>query len=187
MAVIGMIGPHAVGKTTAARRWLKRYAGKLTLAVADDQWEETSEGRIRVRDWKGAKEDKATRAQFHRQRHAVTLIESARGFSTWLNTFGPDDPVIVLTCPEPVGRAFIEDRRRANGNPKPLSDYWTTKRLDYECNGHLLGWVRKLSLEQAHHFVIENRDRDWAQVDECFYRLFRKVYNGVVRRRAGKC
>lgn len=28
MAVIGIVGPHAIGKTTAAYRWLERYPGK---------------------------------------------------------------------------------------------------------------------------------------------------------------
>lgn len=38
MPVITMIGPHAVGKTTAARRYAKRYSG-LRVAVADNQLE----------------------------------------------------------------------------------------------------------------------------------------------------
>lgn len=182
MAVIGLIGPHAVGKTVAARRWLTRYSG-LTLAIADDQWEETQLGKVRVREWKGTKEEKQARAFYHLNRDGVTLIESARGFSTWLSVFRPTDPVIVLTCLEPTGRAWIEDRRKRNGNSKPLSNYWTAKRLDYECNGHLLNYVRKLHPTQVKHFVITDRERDWPAVDAYFGSLYRRINNELNRKR----
>lgn len=57
MPIITMIGPHAVGKTTAARRWSQRYP-ELRSVVADNQLEICGGVEICVRSWKSTIEDK---------------------------------------------------------------------------------------------------------------------------------
>lgn len=180
MPVVGMIGPHAVGKTTAARRWLKRFP-LLTVAFCDDQWEETSAGRVRVREWKGTKEEKIAQAlRVKADASRVTLIESARGFSTWLSVFAPTDPVIVITCSEPLGRRWLEERRGG----RPLGPYWTERRLEYECRGRLMNYVtKKLDPKQVRHFEFADRDAGWEEVDRYFTSLYRPLHNAIVRAR----
>lgn len=188
VSVIGMIGPHAVGKTTAVHRWVAKYPG-LVGVVADNQWEVTAAGRTSVRGWKGNKAEKQALCREAIARPLVSVIDSARGFSCWLSEFRLTDQVIVITSPEPDGRRFIEERRASkSSSPKPLADFWTPKRLEYECTGHLLNYARKhLRPEQWTHFVVSDRERDWAPIDAHFGRLFRKLHNELVKeRRDGK-
>lgn len=178
MAVIGLIGPHAVGKTTAVYRWLEQFSGKLTGVIADDQWEARSrEDRTRVREWKGTKEEKATAVQRCLDSSTIYVVDSARGFSTWVDVLPPGTPLIVLTCPEPCGRKFIEARRATKAKPNPLSEYWTPRRLDYECNGYLLNYVKKRTDLDVKHFIIEDRERDWPVVDAYFQKVFVRLWN----------
>lgn len=172
MAVIGLIGPHAVGKTTALRRWRDRYGDRIAVTSFDAE----------RKAYPGNPEKQSHIARC-RADGRVWVMESARGFSGWVTAFLPSEPVIVLTCPEPAGRAWMVERRKG----RPMSDYWTQKRLDYECNGHLLNYVRKLPPAQVRHFVIEDRERDWPAVDEYFGFLFRRAYNGLRSARVEQC
>jgi hypothetical protein len=166
MPLIAMFGPHAVGKTTALSRYKARYGDRLITLSFDAE-----------RSAFPGNPEKQSKVRQCQSDPAVWLLESARGFAGWLSVFGPSDPVIVLTCPEPVGRRWLVERRRG----KPLTDYWTGKRLDYECNGHLLNWVSRLP--GARHFVVEDRERDWVKVDEYFGKLFRELHNRLNRKR----
>lgn len=162
MSVIGLIGPHACGKSTALRRWKERYGRKLKIWPLDD-----------LRKQYPDNEAKQNLVRKLRNEPVVSVIESARGFAGWLNAFKQTDPVIVITCPEPVGRQWLIERRKG----KPLSDYWTEKRLEYECARHLANWASRLS--SAHLFCFtENRQDEWTKVDAYFSKLFRKLHNG---------
>jgi hypothetical protein len=178
---IMMIGPHAVGKTAAARRWAALFP-RLRVVVCDNRLEIVGGREVRVREWKSTERDKqAVMRAAVRDSSCVTLVESGRGFSVLTACLGSEDSVIVLTCPEPAGRRWIEERRKGRGNEKPLSDYWTTKRLDYECNGYLLNHAAKnLRPAQWKHFVIADRARDWPAVDEHFERLYMRIHNRLV-------
>lgn len=139
---------------------------------------------MRVRAWKSTiSEKQAVMRERMKDSYSVTLVESGRGFSVLCSCLGPEDPVIILTCPEPRGREWLEERRAGKGRGA-LSDYWTPRRLDYECNGPLLNYVNKhLRPEQVHHFVITDRAADWPAVDECFGKLFRKLNNALLKGR----
>ncbi len=171
MPVIGMIGPHAVGKTTALKRWAERYNGLITVSL-DVERSAYPDNEAKQALVKQCQTD-----------NRVWVLESARGFAAWVGAFKATDPVIVLTCPEPVGRQWISDRRVAKGKPAELGPYWTERRLDYECNGHLLNYVKKkLHPDQVKHFVIEDRARDWPAADDYFGLLYRRLRNAANRR-----
>lgn len=175
-----MIGPHAVGKTTAVYRWLDWYQGKLVGVVCDDHWEATSKtNRTKVKEWGGTKEEKSSAVRRCLESSTIYVVDSARGFSTWVDVLPAGTDLIVITCSEPNGRRFIEERRATKRNPKPLSDYWTPRRLDYECNGYLLNYVRKRRDLAVRHFVIEDRQRDWVAVDKYFGLIFRRLYQNL--------
>lgn len=172
MPVIGLIGPHAVGKTTAARRWAARYSG-LTACLTDIQLVLRNGVETRVRGWKGTKEEKIELTREAQSYSGVVLVESARGFSTWLSVLLPTDFVIVITCSESLGRQWLEERRGG----RKLSEYWTATRLEYECSRHLLNSVKRLKPDQVKHFEFTDRAKDWKEVDSYFSALYRKLNN----------
>lgn len=58
MGIISMVGCNAIGKSTAARRYAKRYAGKLVVVSADTQlvFEGGKERRERLERYLGREE-----------------------------------------------------------------------------------------------------------------------------------
>lgn len=110
------------------------------------------------------------------------MVESGRGFSVLTACLEVTDPVIVLTCPEPLGRVWLEERR-AKKNRGVLSPFWTPARLDYECNGYLLNHAKKyLHPDQYKHFVITDREKDWGEIDDYFGVLYRRLHNELIRK-----
>lgn len=176
MSVIGLAGPHAIGKTTACYRWLDRYRGMLLAAIADSQCEAGSrEDRQRVREWKGTVEQKTELVRKHSRSPGVTVIDSVR--TTALNYFDSESPVIIVTCRWEVMDRLLRGRCERNGK-KFNEKYWTKDKLDYESHRRYLNYAAKrLTPGQWHHFWIEDQARDWPAVDECFGRLFRKLWN----------
>jgi hypothetical protein len=163
MQVIGLIGPHAVGKTTA----LRRYGDRLGVYPLDDLREQYPDNAA-----------KAALVAELREGPTVGVIESARGFSGFLSAFRPDDHVIALVCPEPVGRAWLVERRGG----RPLSGYWTERRLSYECDRHIRNWHDRLPSSKL--FTVTDRARDWMEIDAYFAAIFRRLHNAALRRRA---
>jgi hypothetical protein len=182
MAVIGLVGPHAIGKTTACYRWLTRYRGKLVCAIADNQWEARSAtDRTRVRNWKGTIQEKQQLVEQCQSRQEVIVIDSVR--TTNLNYFQPTDPVIIVTCSWQVMNQVLRDRCKRN-NKKFNEKYWDQWKLDYESHRRYLNYAAKrLSASQWKHFVIEDQARDWLAVDDYFGSLFRRLHNRIVRNR----
>lgn len=180
MAVIGLAGPHAIGKTTAVTRWIHRYP-LLVAAIADNQWEATRDGRTRVREWKGTVEQKQALVQQHQQRAGVTVIESVR--TTALNYFRPQDPVILVTCDWQTMKRVLEHRCEAN-KKRFNAEYWGQWKLNYESHERYLNFARKkLQPGQWRQFEIKDQEADWPEVDEYFGQLYRRLHNQIIRNR----
>lgn len=176
MAIIGLVGPHAIGKTTACYRWLQRYPGKLLAAIADNQWEASSSSeKVRVRGWKGDVEAKRKLVEYHIQRVGVTIIDSVR--TTNLNYFREVDPVIIVTCDWRVMDRVL--RGRCEKNNKEFNEkYWTQQKLGYESSSRYLNFAaKKLQPNQVKCFEIVDQAKDWLAVDVYFGKLFRKLHN----------
>lgn len=158
-----MFGMHALGKTTAVHRWKAKYKDRLDVYPLDD---------LR-REYPGDKE-KLELVVRCRESERVCVIESARGFSTWLGSFLPSEPVIGVWCTEPTARRLLMERRQG----KPLTDYWSRQRLEYECKDRYGNFLRKrLTVEQGDLFQIEDRAKDWEIVDKHFASLFIRLYH----------
>lgn len=172
MPIIGMIGPHAVGKSQALKRWKGRYGDRLQTFSLDD-----------LRKTYPDNAAKALLLEECRASPVVSVIESARGFASWVYALLPTEPILVLTTPEPIAREWWGMRRRAKGKSPELGEYWSEKRLDYECNGHLTNCADKLDPDQVHRFVVTDRERDWLVIDREFGNLFRRLHNEINHRR----
>ena len=170
MPVIGMIGMHGTGKSTALLRWKARYGGRLEVYPLDDM----------RRQYPGDPE-KLALVEECRASPRVCVIESARGYSSWLASLRPTEPVIMTYCSEARAREFMEAR-----SGKRLSAFWTAKRLGYESEGRYFNFsVKRLSPGQTSLFRVDDRATDWGPIDEHFGKLFRGLHNSTLR--GGSC
>lgn len=178
MAIIGLFGPHAIGKTTAANRWIARYHG-LTAALADLQREATWQGRMLVRGWQGTAEQKFNLVRHHQQRGGVTIVESV--WSTPARAFNPESPVIFVVCGWTTMLRLLQYRCESKGK-QFRKDYWNQQRLDYESHRRYINFAaRYLCPNQWKCFDINNQVEDWPTVDEYFGQLYRKLHNEGIR------
>lgn len=172
-----MIGPHAVGKTTALKRWTARYGDRLRAVSLDAERSKYPDNPA-----------KAALVESCRADGRVWVIESAREPAGWLTVLPSDAPVVVLTCGTEDARKWWGERRTAKGKPADLGPYWHDKRLLYECDGYIRSASQKfLRPDQTKHFVIADRERDWPAVDEYFGSVFRRLHNALVAGRAKGC
>lgn len=176
MPVICLVGPHAVGKTTAVKRWVKRYS-RLKGVLADNQLEITQETEERVLEWKHTAEDKKRLVEKHSASRTVSVLDSVR--TTNCLYIGPEDRVIVLTVPWEISMQHLKDRCKANGK-KFNAEYWTPKKVEYESSNRYLNFMEKnLDEKQYAIFNIRQQAKDWKIVDKHFGQLYRSMNNGV--------
>jgi len=176
MPIIHMMGPNAIGKTTAATRWSEKYGSRIAVVLADIQMEVVGDVKTKVRGWKGEQSEKKALVEAIRTQYPVVLCESAR--TTTTTTYAlPEEPVIILTCsPEAMDRNM---KARCDRKGKTFrEDYWKLDKLAYESSRRYLTFAKKnLDPRQIKHFVIEDYATDWAAVDEYFFSLFRRLWN----------
>lgn len=151
-----MIGPSAIGKTMAARRWAAKYP-MLTSCLCDvkrvvvngvEKEEEVT--------WKNHREQMV---QKYRQWPGVVLVESMSGYGIRIGKEMVADHWIVLTCsPE----ASLQQRKlRCERLNKPFkSSVWDRSTVEYECRRRMLNFARTLSPSQYTHFEINDYVRD---------------------------
>jgi len=181
--IVSMVGCNAIGKTTAAGRYVARYRGLLQAVLMDVQAiiGPVPGERRRCLESKGTEGEKAGLVDAMRSSPTVTLMESAR--TTHLRVIGSDDPVIVVTCTPELYERHMRDRCLRLGK-RYREDYWTQVKLTYECHRRYVNFVgRVLDPSQVRYFVIADQARDWPAVDEAFARLFRQVHNEMVQER----
>lgn len=178
--IIALAGPHAIGKTTAVKRWVAKYSG-LTGVLADNELEITQTGQVMVKEWKDTVEDKCRQVERLQQRQGVSVVESAR--TTILNWMKPEEPVILLVTTGDIARQHMINRCLAKG--KKFNDpYWTAQKLNYESRLRYLNYAQKnLQPSQYKVFEITDQARDWPEVDEYFSSLYRRYHNAIMRSR----
>lgn len=184
MSLICLFGPHAIGKTTAARRWVDRYKPRLKAALADAQLVYDGEAEVRVREWKGTLEEKHRLiGESRADPSSVILIESCSSYGHQIaRGLGPADRVIHVYCPPALLRENLRRRCEASGKTFNLS-YWDDKRCGYEAFQRMDNCLRRvLRPDQYVKFLIKDYAADWPAVDEYFSQLFRRLYNDKVRK-----
>ena len=187
MPLIALIGTHAIGKTTAVRRWIERYP-KLIGIIADTQLAirdgEEAREREREREWKGTGEDKRTMIEQYRSLPRITVIDTAAARANMiLPFFSIKESVICLQC-SPIVMLNNLRSRCEKQRKKFNSDYWDIQRLTYEAQGRAVNYVQKnLHPSQYRIFTVNDYERDWPVVDEYFGSLYRRFNNELNRKK----
>lgn len=176
--IVALFGPHAIGKTTAARRWAVKYRPKLTTISADNQLEYDGCSEIRVRGWQGSLADKHQLLKQLRDRSKVFLIESCSSYGTQiLRGLLKTDYVIHVHCSPKVMLDNLRNRALKRGK-QFNAPYWDQRRLKYESYDRLHNCAKTYGLlSQVVEFKVDNYEEDWPVVDEYFGSLFRKLHN----------
>lgn len=180
--LICLFGPHAVGKTTAAKRYIQKYSPLLTVALADVQLEYDGETETRVKQWKGTFEEKRSALESARTRTTIMLVESCSSYGTQLlRSLKWDDEVIHVFCsPQTL---YDNLKRRADKLGKKFNGpYWDRKRLVYESRERLTNCARRcVRPDKYKEFRVDNYETDWPAVDDYFGSVFRRLHNSIRR------
>lgn len=179
--MIGLVGPNAIGKTTAVKRWCLRYHG-LVGALADDQREidwRTAGGDhrdlpVNARGWKGTVEEKAALVAAAREREEIVVVDSAR--TTALEALLPGEHVLMVVCEAQTLMDNLRQRAEERGK-KFDEEYWSLKKCGYESMTRYTNFRSRCRGTIA-LFRVDDRERDWPVVDRYFGNLYRRLWNG---------
>lgn len=140
MSIIALVGPHAIGKTTAANRWAARYRN-INVVHCDGKLPSNLGG--------------------------VTILEGCSAMANrWLPQLSHRIALVVhcVCSPERLAQAMQE--RCTKKNKIYRDDYWTPRWLEYEASKRMDNLLAKrLPNVRCKKFEVEAHD-DWRYVDE---------------------
>lgn len=178
--LISMVGCNAIGKTTAARRYVERCPG--LVAVLMDVQTILGPGSATRREprTKGTVAEKQALVDELRAVGRVVLLESAR--TTHLEATTPDEPIILVTCTPQLYERHM--RVRCAAKEKTFrEDYWDGNKLAYESGRRYVNWAGKyLTPDRYQHFEITDQAADWPAVDSYFFQVYARLYNQLLKR-----
>jgi hypothetical protein len=178
MPMICMVGPNAIGKTTAVERWSKRYGDKLTAISCDNQRVIVGESVTKELGWSGTAAEKQALVNKYRDLPQVTLIESAR--TDIVRFLHGQGNLLVVTC-EPAEHRRHLQARCARSNKLFREDYWTFEKCRYESTRRYVNSANtNFHPRQVKIIELKTYD-DWSIVDTYFYSLFRSLYNSTLK------
>lgn len=166
--ILALIGPHAIGKTTAIKRWSTRYP--LLKVAACDNCKAFSEGwEERQPDWGGSSDAKIAIATRLAEDTRLWICEgnTARNMP-WLKVVPCVAIFHVYCAPKKFGELM---KARCEKRGKEFRrDYWTDQKLWYESsqrfeNAQMKG---RLATKRVQSFEIKDQSRDWKYVDYAF-------------------
>lgn len=157
--LVCLFGPHAIGKSTALKRWKDRYSALRTYPIDDMRKEYPDEAA------------KSTLArQCVEDRSAVCVIDSARTFDC-----GSEATILVVSCRPDVLRANMIERCEKRGK-RFKEQSWSDRVLDYESLRRYSNFLDRTGYQGT---VLTINDRsDWHAADEYFYGIYRQLWNG---------
>lgn len=180
--LIGIYGPHAVGKTTFLLNYLDAFGdaacGPIHIVRADDAivYQLSDDGM----DWlehkqKAWKADKASKLPLMEEAmfdHRPWVVESARFFGgcgpqmvEYLKAGGHIKFIIPVVEPHQL-RAFIQHRCDSNGQEFNAT-YWDEARLRYECHDRYVNFVNKIMRPagvECSVWMVDDERTVWADI-----------------------
>lgn len=175
MPIIGMIGANAVGKTTAVRRWCQRYT-RLVGVCCDSQIQIMDGRESPSKGWQGTDAARQALIRKYQAMDRVVVLEGAAGYGCRIIREAKPVHTLIIVTNEDSMKAFLRDRCGRRGK-EFRADYWTPKKLQYEGNHRCMNFARK-ELFHLDYTVVEinDQEKDWAEGDVVFGKLFRR-YN----------
>lgn len=181
--VICLLGPNAIGKTTAVRRWCEKYGDKLVGVLADTQISIINGEEIRDKGWQsGDVEERERLAAKYEAMNRVVVVEAAAGYGVRVSKAFKNPVCICVVCSGKASRANIESRCVAKGK-EFRGDFWTADKCSYDSERRHVTHCKKSNLESV-IVRVENRETDWEKADEEFSKLFMKIHNSLRRSRS---
>lgn len=180
--IIALLGPHAIGKSTALNRWIHHFGNRGLIGVHCDNNQKVSAAGTEIeRGWSGTTEQKQRLALHCALSKSIFVLEGNTARSIpWAKSV-PSHIIIHVTCsPERFGE-LMQSRCDAKGK-KYRSDYWDYKKLEYESRRRLANAITNYHITcPVIEFFIEDQTKDWVHVDAYFCKVFRKLYNYSMR------
>ena len=173
---IALIGPNACGKTTAVRRWCKKYP-RLTGCLCDVR--KVVAGGAEARDdfcWKSHPAECLAKYAGHDR----VVFEGASSYGCRIAARTQAEFVIVVTVPAPAMLGMLEARAALVGK-RFRGDYWDLARCGYEGSRRCVNYAGKnFAPGQWREFVVGSY-ADWAQIDVFFSGLYARLNNAMLR------
>lgn len=176
--LITVMGPHAVGKTTAIKRWSARFKD-INFVHADNCIEFNSKGmRKKEKLWMGTSAEKVELAERCRDSDDIWVVEGNTPRNTpWLKCVESHAVIHVYTDPQ-IFKRFMQDRC-AKRDKEFREDYWTDKKLEYESYNrfnnlrvkHWSGW----NVDFKEFKIVDYND--WRKIDFHFIKLAYRYLN----------
>jgi len=190
MALLGIYGPHAVGKTTAMSRLLDRLSRTPDLPVsvicADNNLERYWHGsklreiKHKGRDvWKGKAEGKRALCRDCIADDArLYVVESVRfdthlGIANGYMEYGGGAHVLFLVASWDTFKQFMLDRNERNGT-QFNEEYWTRSKLAYEGYARYVNQASKYLKPAGVPYEVIEMDYDrcqWSDIDNRIWEL----------------
>lgn len=168
--IIGLFGPHALGKTTYLRDAMDSLAdnaqSRLRIVLADLRQEyhladdKTVWLKIIQPHWQGNSQERTILLQKCMADDAVWIVESAWCFRGMQHTFGDAIKFIIPVAEPSVMKRFLQTRCELQGKTF-RDDYWYDTRLIYESSLRYLNVVKNV----PHTVVtIDAQRKAWAEI-----------------------
>lgn len=175
---VALIGPNACGKTTAVRRWCRKYT-RLTGCLCDVRG--VLAGGVEARDelsWKThPAECVAKYADCDR-----LVVEGASSYGCRIATRTKAEFVVVVSVPAPAMMKMLSDRAALVGK-RFRDDFWTLDRCRYEGSRRCVNYATKnFEPGRWREFVVADY-ADWAPIDDFFRGLYGKLNNDLIQSR----
>lgn len=173
--IICLVGPYAVGKSTAARSWSKRYPHINFVDADQSTWYKGNGHKERVIGWQGKADQKVALATICADSSEIWVIEgNSSRVSSWLKVV-PCEAIIHTYCSPDILYNNIKERCESN-NRKFNAEYWDDRtKLAYESRGRIQNLHKKLAQVPLYEFEIINRSTDWKIVAHKFIKLIHGV------------
>jgi len=178
--LVALIGPHAVGKSSAGERWAERYKD-INVVNCDNAVAYNSSGwRERQRGWLGSTDEKVALATLCADEPKLWVCEgnTARNMP-WLKVV-PIYTIIHTYCKPKLFGTLMKERCNRNGK-KYREDYWTEQKLWYESEQRFRNaWSKHLNPRTTlKDFLIEDVQKDWKKVDMEFSKVYHEIKKTV--------
>ena len=174
--LIGLVGPHAIGKTTAMQRWVAKYP-KLVGVCCDTGTVIQGDAKEQTKGWYKPDAVGVLVEHYRKLNNVVVLEGCAQRWHCVAKQFEPTEPIIHVFCDWQIAKKLMVDRCNKIGK-KFNYDYWTEKWLRYEASKRFTNFATKnLSASQVVNLMVNDVTTDWPIVDKHFWRLYKKLHN----------